>query len=70
MCLLVKTDSDILSNLEIGKVLDMKYYPDDLSQKPVVLKTKIVHITLEGQGRFKDHYLIGLAILSKNGLHP
>jgi hypothetical protein len=70
MCLLVKINSDILSKLEIGKVLDMKYYPEDLSQKPAILKTQIMHITLENQGRFKNHYLIGLVILSKNGPHP
>jgi hypothetical protein len=68
MCLIVKENSEIISKLEIGKVLDMKYYPDDLSQKPAILKTQIIHITLENQGRFKNHYLMGLVILSENGL--
>ena len=62
-CLLVREDSDILNKFEIGDVLDMKYYPADLSQSPDLLKTKIIHITLENQGRFKGHYLVGLLIL-------
>jgi hypothetical protein len=65
MCLLVKEDSDVLSKLEVGQVLDMKYYPEDSTQSPVILKTQIRHISLENQGRFKHHYLIGLVILSE-----
>ena len=63
MCLLVKQDSDVLNRIKVSSVLDMKYYPNDMSRSPQRLKTKIVHITMETQGRFKHHCLIGLMIL-------
>lgn len=63
MCLLVREDSNILEDLEVGNVLDMKYHTTDFSLPPEELKTQIKHITKEDQGRFKGHYLIGLLIL-------
>lgn len=62
-CLLVRDDSDVLKKIEVGGVFDMKFYPADLSQPPEKLKTKIIHMTPENQGRFKGHYLVGLLIL-------
>lgn len=64
-CLLVRDDSDVLKKIEVGDVFDMKFYPADLSQPLEILKTKIMHITPENQGRFKGHYLVGLLILKK-----
>ena len=61
-CLLVRNDSDVLKKIEVGDVLNMKLYPDDLSQPPEILKTKIIHITPEDQGRFRGHHLVGLLI--------
>ena len=63
-CLLVRNDSDVLKKIEVGDVFDMKFYPVDLSQPSEILKTKIIHITPESQGRFRGHHLIGLLILS------
>jgi hypothetical protein len=63
MCLLVRDDSDILSDLEVGRVLDMKYYTTDFSRPAESLKTQIKHITKEGEGRFKGHVLVGLLVL-------
>lgn len=62
-CLLARDDSDVLKKIEVGDVFDMKFYPSDLSLPPEMLKTKIIHITPEKQGRFKGHYLVGLLIL-------
>jgi hypothetical protein len=68
MCLLVKEDSEVLENLEVGKVLEVTYYPQDLSQPTETRMTRIAHITRESQGRFKNHALIGLLITGeKNG---
>ena len=61
--MLVRDDSDLLKKLEIGDVLDMTYYPADMSQSFKIMKTQIKHITLEEQGRFKGHHLVGLSIL-------
>jgi hypothetical protein len=63
MCLLVRDDSDILNDLDVGNVLDMKYYTTDFSQPAEELKTEIKHITREDEGRFKGHVLVGLFIL-------
>jgi len=63
MCLLVRDDSEILSDLDVGRVLDMKYYTTDFSQPAEALKTEIKHITREDEGRFKGHVLVGLFVL-------
>ena len=63
VCVLIREDSDILKHLEVGDILDMKYYPGDLLSPPVNLKTQIKHITKDDEGRFKNHYLVGLSIL-------
>ena len=65
MSILVKEDSAVLEHVKVGDILDMKYYPVDLSEEPASLKTEIRHITKDDQDRFKGHYLIGLAIIEK-----
>lgn len=62
MCVLVKGDSDILSHLKVGDVINMKYYQDDSFRPIEYLKTEIRHITKDDTGRFRDNYLVGLAI--------
>lgn len=69
MCLLVREDSGVLKYLEVGNVLDMKYYTTDFSTPPERLKTQIKHITKEDQGRFKGHYLVGLLTM-RSGQPP
>ena len=63
MSILIKEDSAVVGHLNIGDVLDMKYYPTTPSEQPETLKTEIKHITKDEQGKFKGHYVIGLAIL-------
>ncbi|MEE8541555.1 MAG: PilZ domain-containing protein [Desulfobacterales bacterium] len=65
MGILVKEDSDLLEHLSAGDLLNMKYYPVDLSEQPKHLKTEIKHITKDDQGRFKGHYLVGLSVVSE-----
>ena len=65
MCLLVRDDSDVLKYLEVGNVLDMKFYTTDFTLPPENLKIQIKHITKDDQGRFKGHYLVGLLVLEK-----
>ena len=64
MGFLVKEDSDLLQHLKVGEVINMKYNPVESSEQPKHLKTEIKHITPDEQGRFKGHYLVGLAILT------
>jgi hypothetical protein len=63
MCVLVKSDSVLLSHVKVGQTLNMKYYRDDASKPVEYLTTEIRHITRDESGRFKDHYLIGLSII-------
>jgi len=64
MCILIKKDSNVLNHLNIGAVMDMKYSPIEVSNPPEVLKTKIMHITKDSKGRFKEYYMVGLSILT------
>jgi hypothetical protein len=63
VCFLVKKESFVLDALNIGDVLDMKFYGPDDSQAPKTFKAEIRHITWKEEGRFKSHYLVGLSIL-------
>ena len=63
MCLLIKENSDILTRLNVGDTLNMRYYSDDSSLPHGDLATKIRHITKNDEGRLKGHCLVGLEIL-------
>ncbi len=64
MCLLARADSEVLENLEIGKQMEVKYYPQDPSRPPETRRTRIAHVTRESEGKFKNHVLIGLQIIA------
>ena len=63
LCFLVKKDSKILESLEVGAVFDMTFYGPRDATTPQSLKAEIRHITWKEEGRFKGHYLVGLAII-------
>ncbi len=63
MCILVREDSHVMEHLQVGDILDMKFYPLDESDPIVKSKTEIRHIQKDDQGRFKGHFLVGLSIL-------
>jgi len=67
ICIVVKKDSNLLKHLEVGNILNMKYYPTDSPYPIECLKTQIKHITKGKQGRFRNHVLVGLFILEKQG---
>jgi len=52
----------ILERIKEGESFNMKYYSSVL-ESPIELKTKIDYLTKEKNGRFKNHYLVGLKIL-------
>ena len=64
MCVVVKEDSEILSRLKVGEVLNMRYYTHDRVCPTTCLETAIRHITRDDHGRFKGHYLVGLEIIT------
>jgi hypothetical protein len=67
MCVVVKPDSGLLGSLKVGDNMKMKFYRTNALSQPMHLWTEISHITKEDQGRFKGHYLVGLAILDGQG---
>lgn len=64
-CIVVRDDSEVLKQVKIGDVLEMKYYKTDSSSQPERLETEIKHITKDEGGRFKNHTLVGLQILER-----
>lgn len=62
MCFLVKNNSDILDQLKVGDMLDMKYYSSNSAIPCRSLATQISDITRKEQGRFKGHCLVGIEI--------
>ena len=69
MGVLVKEASPILKHLEVGDILELKYYPMQLGGQPEFLKTEIKHITKDDKGQFKGHYMVGLSTLEKLSDH-
>lgn len=63
ICVLVKEGASILKHMKVGDILDMKYYKPDSPEPSDYIKTEIRHITREGQGPFRGHYLVGLSLL-------
>ncbi len=64
LCILVNEASDLLHNLNVGVHITMRYHERIPANKPRSLTTRIAHITKKDTGKFKGHYLIGLAVAS------
>ena len=62
MSILIREDSEILEHLDEGMMLEMKYYPDDRTEHPQLLQTKIIHITKSTSENLKGHYIVGLQL--------
>ena len=64
MFTLIKEDSDVLNRIHVGDILNMRFYSSDRYCPPRDLETEIKYITKDTRGRFKGHFLVGLAIVS------
>jgi len=62
VCLLVRSDSDLLNHIKVGDMIHMKYYKSDASKPTEFIWTQIKHITKDESGKFKNHYLVGLSV--------
>lgn len=65
MFAVVKEGSKALDNIKAGDVINMRYYCLDKTIPVESFDTKIKHITKDGLNGFKNHYIIGLDIESK-----
>ena len=63
MCILVRQDSEVLSHLKVGDILDMSYYLQSGKTPVKKSRTEIIHITKAEHGKFEGHYLVGLSKL-------
>ncbi len=63
MCILVRENSAVMRQLQVGDVLDMRYCSPENPVPAQAIKTRIRHITQDEEGRFRDHYLVGLSIV-------
>ena len=62
MFVLVKHSSEIMNRFKVGEVIKMKYYTNDSEGRSKTMDTKIQQIIKEEQGRFRGHYVVGLAL--------
>jgi hypothetical protein len=63
MFIMVKESSDILKRIKEEDIISMKFY-HSASKYPMRLKTEIDYIREGKDGRFRNHFLVGLKILS------
>lgn len=64
-CILVKEDSCVSEQLEVGDILYMEYNSPGLSKPNKLLKTQI--ISKNSHNVFTGHFLVGLSIVEERG---
>jgi hypothetical protein len=61
LCILVKGDSSVLKQLEVGDILNMEYSPPESFNSSKSLKTRIT--SKNSHDHFAGHTLVGLSIV-------
>ena len=69
-CIMVKEDSAILEHIEVGQVLNLKFYELGIYNPATNLKSEIRHITAGSPGENEGLVMIGIRILEKSGDQP
>ena len=67
-CFFVSENSSVLKILDIGSVLDMKYWTASKTRTVKYVQAEIKDIIRQNQEPFKGHYRVGLTILKNKGL--
>lgn len=62
-CILVKEDSSVFKQLEVGDILHMEFNPPELTVPNKLLKTQI--ISKNSHDFFTGHSLVGLSIIEE-----
>ena len=62
-CILVKEDSSVFKQLEVGDILHMEFKPPELSVPNKLLKTRI--ISKDSHDLLTGHSLVGLSIVEE-----
>jgi len=63
LCIAVRKDSALMAHLKVGGVHRMRYAPMQVPGQLKDILTEIRHITACREGPYKDHFLVGLAIV-------
>ena len=64
LCIIVKEKSKILEKINKNDILEMTFCAADSPSETREYKTKIIHITPDKSGKYKNHYLVGFAIIN------
>lgn len=67
-CFFVSENSAVLNILDVGSVLDMKYWTAEKIRLVKYVRAQIKNITRQNREPFKGHYKVGLSILQMKGL--
>ena len=67
-CFFVNKNSSILSLLEAGSVLEMKYWTAEKIRRVKSVRAKINNIAKQNQEPFKGHYKVSLSILKTKSI--
>jgi hypothetical protein len=67
-CFFVNKNSSVLKLLDIGSVMDMKYWTADKTRRIKYVRAEINSITKQNHEPFKEHYKISLSILKTKSL--
>ncbi len=63
LCIVVKENSKILKKINEGDILEMTFCAADCPKDTILHKTKIIHITPDNTGKYKNHCLVGFSII-------
>lgn len=67
-CFFVSKNSSVLKLLDVGSVMDMKYWTVEKTRRVKYVRAEINNITKQNHEPFKGHYKISLSILKTKGL--
>ena len=63
LCIIVQEKSKILKKIKENDILEMTFCAADAPECTTQYKTKIIHITPDKSGRYKNHFLVGFSII-------
>jgi len=67
-CFFVNKNSSVLKLLDIGSVMDMKYWTAEKTRRIKYVRAEINNISKQNREPFKGHYKVSLSILKTKGL--
>ncbi len=67
-CFFVNKNSSVLKLLDVGSVMDMKYWTADKTRRIKYVRAEINNISKQNHEPFKGHYKVSLSILKTRGL--